>query len=86
MAFEHDLGLAQMVGREGRAGRYEIADHVCTAEPGGDLDRSRQHDDLGADAALAEEAPEDVRIGGRDALARERFCTAVIEAVRNRDA
>ncbi len=82
----HDgLGMAQMIRRERRSGGDQIANQVCPAQPGCDLNRARQHHHLGRETVLFEKAGKDVRIGGRDALALQGVRALIVEAVRYGD-
>src|ERR1700722_10669247 len=86
LAFEHDLRLAQVVRRQRRAGRHQVADQIRPPEPRRYLHGAGQDHDLGGNAALRQETSQDVRIRRRDAFALQRLGAAVVEPVRHGDA
>jgi hypothetical protein len=64
-------------------GRHQVADQVRATEARRDLDGARQRHDVRRDGVLAEEAPEHVRVGGRDAPARDALQAFVPEVLRH---
>ena len=75
MALEDRFHLAQVIRFQRRAARDQIADQIRALEPRGDLDGAGERDDMRRDLALAQEALEQERIRGRDALAPQRVDT-----------
>ena len=75
---------AEAVHHERRAGRDEVHDRLCEAEPRGDLDGARDRDDVDGDALVREEAAGRVGVGRRDAEAGELLDRRVRRVRRDR--
>jgi hypothetical protein len=86
LAVEHRLGLAQVIGRQRRSGRHQIANQIRAAQPRRDFHGAAQQDHFGADAVIGQKTRQDVRIGRRDAHALQRLRAAIVESIRHRDA